>query len=138
MMTWIFPSLLALFLWGLWGFCEKVASRSVIPGNLVILSTLGSLTVFPIYLFVFARHLKFQWQNPDYFMSLAGGMAGAIGGLFFYFAISRGEASRVVVVTALYPMITVILANLFLNEAFSPSKIAGVVCAIAAMILLTR
>lgn len=138
MTTWIYYSLIALFFWGLWGFCEKVAARSITPGSLVILSTLGSLSVFPIYLVLFARHMKFHWQSPDYYMSLAGGMASAAGGLFFYFAISKGEASRVVMITALYPMITVILASLFLNEALTLPKIAGIICAIVAMVLLTQ
>jgi transporter family protein len=87
---------------------------------------------------LFARQLKFSWQNPDYYMSLAGGMAGAIGGVFFYFAISKGEASRVVTLTSLYPMISVILASLFLNEVLTPQKIAGIACAVAAMVLLTQ
>jgi bacterial/archaeal transporter family protein len=138
MTNWVFYSLIALFFWGLWGFFEKVASRSVTPGSLVILSTLGSLSVFPLYLALFARHLKFQSQNPDYYMALAGGMAGAVGGLCFYFAISKGEASRVVMITALYPMVTVILASFLLNEALTLPKIAGIICAFAAMILLTQ
>jgi bacterial/archaeal transporter family protein len=138
MTTWVSYSLIALCFWGLWGFCEKMASRSVIPGNLIILSTLGGLSVFPVYLLLFARQFKFSWQNPDYYMSLAGGMAGAVGGVFFYFAISKGEASRVVTLTSLYPMISVILACLFLNEALTAQKIAGIACAMAAMILLTQ
>jgi bacterial/archaeal transporter family protein len=138
MTTWVSYSLIALCFWGLWGFCEKVASRSVIPGNLIILSTLGGLSVFPVYLLLFARQFKFSWQNPDFYMSLAGGMAGAVGGVFFYFAISKGEASRVVTLTSLYPMISVILACLFLNEALTAQKIAGIACAVAAMVLLTQ
>ncbi len=138
MPCWGFYSLIALFFWGLWGFCEKVASRSVVPGTLIILSALGSLSVFPIYLLMFARQFRFSWQNPDYYMSVAGGMAGAVGGIFFYFAISQGEASRVVTVTSLYPMISVVLAHLFLNEPLTSQKIVGIACAVAAMILLTR
>jgi transporter family protein len=138
MTTWVIYSLIALCLWGLWGFCEKMASRSVVPGDLIILSTLGSLSVFPVYLLLFAKQFKFSWQNPDYYMSLAGGMASAIGGVFFYFAISKGEASRVVTVTSLYPLISVILACLFLNETLTPQKIAGIGCAVAAVILLTH
>jgi bacterial/archaeal transporter family protein len=71
-------------------------------------------------------------------MSLAGGMAGAVGGVFFYFALSKGEASRVVTITSLYPMISVLLACLFLDEALTTQKIAGIACAVAAMILLTQ
>jgi len=138
MTTWVSYSLIALCFWGLWGFCEKMASRSVIPGTLIILSTLGGLSVFPVYLLLFARQFKFSWQNPDFYMSLAGGMAGAVGGVFFYFAISKGEASRVVTLTSLYPMISVILASLFLNEALTLQKIAGIACAMAAMVLLTQ
>lgn len=138
MTTWVSYSLTALCFWGLWGFCEKVASRSVVPGNLIILSTLGGLSVFPVYLLLFAKQFKFSWQNPDYYMSLAGGMASAIGGLFFYYAISKGEASRVVTVSSLYPLISVILACLFLNEALTPQKIAGIACAVAAVVLLTH
>ena len=41
MTAWVSYSLIALCFWGLWGFCEKMASRSVIPGNLIVSSSAG-------------------------------------------------------------------------------------------------
>lgn len=138
MRPWLLHSFIALGLWGFWGFLGKVASRSVASRNLLLLSSIGSLLVFPIFLAIFHKHFRFIWHDADYYYAIIGGTAGALGGLFFYWAISRGEASRVVIVTAMYPIVTVILAWFFLKEPLTIQKIAGIVFAVLGICLLTR
>lgn len=137
MKPWLIASLAAVCLWGLWGFCGKLASRSVASQDLLLLTLLGNIIVFPIYVALFGRHFKFLWQNADYYFAIISGVVGAIGAMFFYLAMSKAEVSRVVVVTAIYPVITVILACLFLHESMTAYKLLGMVLALFGIYLLS-
>jgi transporter family protein len=138
MKSWIIYALTAVGLWGSWGFCGKLASRSLAPQNLLMLACLGSLTVFPLYAALFFKHLEFSWQRADCYYALIGGAAGALGGLFFYLAIAKGEASLVVPVTAIYPVVTLALACIFLKEPLSVQKGIGIALAVLGVCLLSR
>lgn len=138
MKPWLLPAIAAMILWGGWGFFERLAARSVAPRNLVLLGSIGSMLVFPLFVALFHKHLRFDWHNADYYSAVIGGFVGALGGLFFYWAISRGEASRVVTVTAMYPVVTLVLAALFLREPFTIQKTAGIAFAMLGIVLLAR
>jgi transporter family protein len=138
MKPWLLYSLVTMGLWGFWGFSGKLASRSVASYNLLLLASLGTLMVLPLYFAIFSKHFKFLWQNVDYYFALIGGIVGAIGGLFFYLAISKGETSRVVVITATYPVVTVLLSCLFLRECLTIKKTLGVMFALLGIYLLSR
>jgi uncharacterized membrane protein len=75
----------------------------------------------------------------DYYhlFSLLAGVAGAFGFLFFFQALSRGSASRVIPLTSLYVAISSGLAFIFLSEPLSLKKILGLFCAILAMFLIS-
>jgi transporter family protein len=70
-------------------------------------------------------------------MSRACGLFAGIGVAFFYRALSIGDASRVVVFTALYPLVTVFLSLAFLRESITPYKIIGIACALLAVTFLS-
>ena len=59
------------------------------------------------------------------------------GTLCFFAAAERGKISLVVSVTALYPLITIILAALFLKEPLTLKHLAGMACALVAILLLS-
>ena len=67
-------------------------------------------------------------------------MFGAVAGIFditastlFIYAGQRGRLDEAVVITSLYPAITVLLARLFLKEQFSRWKFVGLLAALAAV-----
>ena len=71
---------------------------------------------------------------------LLGGLAGVgdLGGnLFFVLANTQGELAIVIVLTSLYPVVTAILARMFLHERLGPVRLAGVAMAILGVILIT-
>ena len=138
MKPWLLYSLMTICMWGAWGFLEKLASRSVNPRNVLLLASIGGILVFPIFLAIFHKHFKFTWHNVDYYYAVIGGIAGVLGGLFFYWAISVGEKSRVATVTAMYPIVIVILAWLFLKEPLTIQKVAGIAFAVLGISLLAR
>jgi transporter family protein len=137
MRAWLPYALIAVGFWGFWGLYAKLASRSLTPHNLFLLAFVGNLLVFPVFLALFANEIRFAWRNVDCYHAMLSGVVGALGTLFFYLAVSKGEASRVVAVTAMYPVLTVILAALLLRESLTPQKAVGVLCALVALILLS-
>lgn len=138
MKPWLLYSIVSICIWGVWGFIGKLASRSVTSFNLLLLAFLGSLMVLPISFAIFSKHFKFLWQSVDYYLALIAGILGTTGVLFFYLALSKGEASRVVVITATYPVITVILSCFFLHECLTTQKFFGVLFALLGIYLLSR
>ena len=68
---------------------------------------------------------------------MSTGIIGFAGSLCFLYAASRGPISLVAVLSALYPIIAIVLAVLFLNEAITIKQGLGIVLGIGAMILLT-
>ncbi|MGD0781865.1 MAG: EamA family transporter [Candidatus Aminicenantales bacterium] len=134
---WIIDSLAALLLWGVWGFLGKLASRSLDHRQLVFLSLAGYSLIF---LFVAAHGWGrgvLQASPKGAGLALATGLFSGVAYFFFYLGISRGEASRIVTITALYPVISVLLAFLILREAVTITKILGLAMAIGGLILLS-
>jgi transporter family protein len=57
--------------------------------------------------------------------------------LLLYAALSAGEASKVVPVTAAYPAFTLALSAAFLSEHVSPARIAGTLLVVSGVVLVT-
>ncbi|MEW6669143.1 MAG: EamA family transporter [Thermodesulfobacteriota bacterium] len=138
MRSWLTHALIATCLWGLWGLAGKLASRSVSPLSLVILGSTGALLIFPLYVLLFGGQFRFLWRDLNFYWGLIAGVVGSIGGVFYYLALSKGEASRVVAITATYPLVTFVLAFLFLGEPFTLRKCLGILLALVAVALLSE
>jgi len=70
---------------------------------------------------------------------LVGAVAGIgdLGGnLFFVLASDGGELAVVIVLTSLYPVVTALLARIFLHERLSPLRLLGVALAIIGVVLI--
>jgi len=134
---WFFPSISALFLWGLWGFLGKVASQNIPNKPLLLLGSLGFALTFPIIYLILPREFRFNPTNMNYYYAILSGIFGGIGVLFFYIGLDRGDASRVVAFTAMYPFVTFTLSFILLHETFTVYKMIGIISAIAASILLS-
>ena len=135
-MNWLGFSLLALGLWGVWGFLGKVASQHLPSQQVYLLAISGHLVVVG-YLLVGGLG-PVSWQPWGVGAALGAGLAMAVGLLFFFEALGRGPATVVVPLTALYPAITVVLSRIFLQEALTLRHLAGLALALAAVWLLVQ
>jgi transporter family protein len=135
-MNWLGSSLVALGLWGVWGFLGKVASQHL-PSQVVYLLTIsGHLAVAGCIL---AGGLgPVAWNPLGVGAALAAGIAMAVALLFFFEALAGGPAMVVVPLTALYPAVTVVLSRMFLQEALTLRHLAGLALALAAVWLLSK
>jgi transporter family protein len=125
----------SLVLFGLWGFFPKLAVAHLDSRSALVYSAIGSLLVALAVLFSLKMQPAFHPRGA--FFAVLTGMAGLAGTLCFYAAASRGRISLVVSITALYPLITIVLAAIFLKEPLTLKQLAGMVCALMAILLMS-
>jgi transporter family protein len=135
-MNWLGFALLAVGLWGVWGFLGKVASQHLPAQQVYLLAITGHL-VLGGYLLVGGVGAA-SWQPWGVGAALGAGIASAAGLLLFFEALARGPATVVVPLTALYPAITVVLSRVFLQEALTLRHLAGLALALVAAWLLSK
>ena len=133
---WLLYALLCILSWGVWGILTKLGSDAMTPSQMQVLFTLGML---PLVLLALKR-LRFKLETDQ-----LGAMYGILNGIFtglgllaFYGAMAKGKASIVGPVTALFPLLTVLLAFLVLKERMNKIQGAGVVLALAAIFILAH
>ncbi|MEW5892110.1 MAG: EamA family transporter [Pseudomonadota bacterium] len=134
MQSWYLPAFLAFFFWGLWALFPKITTSLIDPRSALFFQALGA---FSVALVVLAT-LNFRPQLDARAVPLAllTGVLGMTGGIAYLYAISRGPAMLVSVLTALYPLLTVVLAWLFMGESVSVRQWLGIALALVAMALL--
>jgi len=137
MERWMTYSLAAFLIWGVWGFLGKLASRTLGHKPLVVFSLAGYLVVFLVAVALGWGRGAFQAGRPGALLAVATGLASGIAYVFFYLAIGRGEASRIVTITALYPVVSFVLAALILREPVTWTKAAGTLLAVGGLVLLS-
>jgi transporter family protein len=135
-MGWLGYSLLALGLWGVWGFLSKVAARQLPPQAVYLLAVCGHAAVIS-YLWI-GGGTAIPRQPGGVAAALGAGLFMAGGLLFFFKGLAEGEAAVVVPLTALYPLVTVILSWAVLQESLTPRHLAGVALAMTAVWLLSK
>ena len=135
-MNWLGFSLMAVGLWGAWGFLGKVAAQRLPAPQVYLLAISGHLVVTG---YLLGGGLgAVSWQPWGVGAALGAGLAMALGLLFFFEALARGPATVVVPLTALYPVVAVVLSRIFLQEALTLRHLAGLALALAAAWLLSK
>jgi transporter family protein len=137
MPAWLAYSLLTLLLWGAWGAVSKIISTRVDAYTNQILFTMGLLPLIP-----FVLHSPRVNSGRHRFSGAAWafltGILGGVGNIAFFHALTiGGQASIVVPATALFPVVTVILAVTVLRERISLLQWLGLGLALGAIYLLS-
>jgi transporter family protein len=133
MKEWLLPSLFTLIMWGVFGFLPKVSIRYINPISAVVFETAGVMLVGTLLLFFLGFRPDLHPKGVG--LAVATGICGTLGALGYLLAVSRGKVSVVVMMTALYPIVTIGLACLFLRESLSLREGIGMVLACLAIVL---
>jgi len=136
MAGWLGFSLMAVGLWGVWGLLSKVAAQHLPSQAVYLLAITGHLVVMG-YLAA-TTGLAIPWHPAGVAAALAAGLAMAFGLLSFFRALGQAPVVVVMPLTALYPVVTVVLSIVVLHESLSPRQFLGVALALAAVWLLSR
>jgi len=138
MPRWLAFSLLTILVWGAWGGVSKVASGGVDANTNQVFFTFGLL---PLIVFVWrSSRAKTgrEGRRTGIAWAFLTGILGGTGNIaFFHALVMGGKASIVAPVTALFPLVTVILAITLLHERIGSAQKVGLVLALAAIYLLS-
>ena len=132
---WLPPALGALFVWGLWAFFPKVALQTMQPHSVIFYEALGNMCVsLPVLFFI----LRFRLQKDAFAIAITGGssLLTVCAILSFFFALRHGPVAVIVTMTAMYPVIALILARLFLHERINKIQVIAVLMALGSIYLL--
>jgi transporter family protein len=138
---WLLWSLVTIVLWGTWGLVSKVASAGMdaYVNQLLYTAGLAPLLVFVAWT-VYRRETNASRKGRGWgvFWAFLTGILGGVGNIFFFQAmVAGGKASVVAPVTALFPMVTVLLALTFLHERLGRVQWLGLALAFVAIYLLS-
>jgi len=134
MKQWLLPTFGAFALWGLWSFIPKITIKYISPKSAMLFEVLGGIIVAIIVLI--SLNFKPDVHPKGVFLAIVTGILGFAGALCFLYAASKGPISLVAVLSALYPIIAIVLAMFFLNESITVKQGLGIVLGLGAMILV--
>jgi len=132
----IYP-VLTILLWGVWGIVSKVVSEHIDAATNQVFFTVGLL---PLMLLVLRSPRLAGGRRRTLGIGLAflTGVLGGVGNITFFQALGvGGKAAIVVPATALYPVVTVILAVFLLHERMSRTQQFGLLLALGAIYILS-
>lgn len=135
MTQWLPSALLALFSFGLWGLFSKLALIHIDSKSALIFQTAGVVLVGIIILSMLSFKPESNIKGIGF--GLLTGLAYGIGCLFYLIAADKGKITTVVTLTALYPLVTLLLSYLFLNESLTFKQLLGIGLALAAIFLMS-
>ena len=135
MINWFPAALFSLFSFGLWGFFTKLAVIHIDSKSALIYQTIGVVIIGIITLSMI--NFKPAADTKGLMYGIMTGAAYGIGCLFYFIAASKGKIVTVVTLTALYPVITIVLSYLLLKEAVSVKQWLGILLALAAITFMS-
>lgn len=135
MKEWILPSFGAFVLWGLWSFIPKITIRYISPKSAIVYEVVGGICIATLVLY--SLNFRPDMQPKGVALAITTGLLGFLGALCFLFAVSEGPVSLIVSVTALYPVISILLAMFILKEPITVKQGMGIIFALTAIWLVT-
>jgi len=135
MNSWILYASIALVCWGVVGLLQKLGTNRISSRSLLIWLIVGFVALLPLF-----------WREGDLSgmswrviaVGLLGGAANGLGSWALFESLEKGaKASVAVPLTALYPLVTIILARTFLAETLTLRQWVGIALALAGGALLS-
>jgi transporter family protein len=130
MPPWMFYSLLVVVLWGIVGLFQKLGTNRVSANSLLIWLMVGYMLLLP---WLLATTPLSVLSSRDLFIGTLAGITNGLGAWYLFASLESGaKASVAVPLTALNPLLTILLAMVFLSERLTGLQWAGILLAIIA------
>jgi uncharacterized membrane protein len=133
MPRWFLLTILAVLCWGLWAVMSKLIGESVTAAQSQALSTLGLIPAM-LALGCSKKLTATGHRRRGILNAFLAGALTCAGNVAYYHALNvGGKASTVVPLTALYPLVTIVLAVLLLRERLNTVQLGGIVLSLVAI-----
>jgi len=124
-----------MLFWGLWAFLPKQVMRTLDAPTTLFFQQLGAMTMGLCVLAAVRFRLKIEPMGIS--LALLTGFLGVCGLVCFFQAVTRYRMSVVIMITALYPIVTLALSVLILREKITGLQWLGILFAVIAIALLS-
>jgi transporter family protein len=132
---WFWYGAVVLISWGIVGLLQKLSTNYISAESSLIWLVVGFFLLQPL---LYPGKVLWGYSARSLMWALLSGVFNALGAWALFAAMkSGGKASVVAPLTALYPLVVVLAAPLILHESINRTQGAGVVCALAAVVLLS-
>ncbi len=132
-------ALVAALLWGIAPLMDKyVVSTGVSPILANLIRVAGAL-IFLAIITIAVKDLssaKLTFKNVAYLL-IAGIIASGVAMIIYFQALKISQASKVVPITSIYPLFTVIFSALILGENVSLKVVIGAVLIVVGLALVS-
>ncbi len=135
-MEWIYIGL-TIFFWGLAPVFDKTALKNVNPATGISVRMIWSALVMILFVLFTGKTetaINFPFKNISFLFISAS--VSLLGYLFYFKALTKGNASKVVPAVAVFPLVTAIIAFCIMGEPFSIQKLSAVILIVTGIILL--
>jgi transporter family protein len=132
---WFGPAVVVLIMWGIAGLLQKLSTNHISAEMALLGLVVGFFLLDP---WLYPKESLLMYSSRSLVFALVSSLLNALGAWALLAAMKNGgKASIVVPFTALYPLVTVCLAPLVLNESITVLQVGGIVCALIAVVLLS-
>lgn len=133
---WFIYAIITTLFWGIWGALIELPEKAGFPATLGY--AVWALTMIPPALVALKLiDWKLEKDKKSIFLGCVIGFTGAGGQLLLFQALRTGPAYLVFPFISLSPVVTIILAYIFLKERASKRGWLGIILAMLAIILLS-
>jgi drug/metabolite transporter (DMT)-like permease len=135
---WLILAIGVFVMWGVQGFAMKFANNSIAAESIFFYMTITALLLAPVALLMtdFSQQINWSFKGP-----VATAMIqtlNALGALCLVYAVRYGKSIIVVPITAMAPVITIILSLIIYRVFPHWIVLAGMGLAVTAIFLLSR
>ncbi len=129
------PMTCSLIFWGFMNVPSVIALRELSPFQLLLSrSAIATCVLAPL---AFFREGRLIPDRGDRLMSIAMGVSGiAVSNGCYFFALKNTSMTNVAILYATTPLMTAILARIFLGETLTPRRVFGIVLALGGAVTL--
>ena len=133
---WLLFILITVVTWGIWGAFSGYQISHGIPDTVVYIAwALSMLPCALVALIINKGKLTFSWRGIG--LGAIVGLLGAGGQLVLFKALTLGPSYIIYPFISMAPVIVITLASIFLKERANKWQMAGIVVALAAILLLS-
>ena len=123
-----------MLLWGLWAFLPKLAMQSMQPHSVIFYEALGGMcVVMPLLFFIKEKLVR---DKVGIGIVFCGSNLSIIAILCYYIALNIGPVATISTITAMYPVVVMALARIFLGEKMNRYQFIAAAMAMASIYLL--
>ena len=136
--AWLPLAALVFVMWGVQAYVMKSATRTTSAEGIFFYMAATAVALIPMAVWMTDLGAPINWALKGPYLAALVQVLNSVGALCLVYAMRHGKAIIVAPLTALSPVITVVLSLMIYSRVPPPYQVAGIVCAAVAMGLMAE